>query len=116
MSPSESDVTDKERDLIENVAKKIAESDTEFFAVFLLETFKPIAWISGELGHFFLAPFLPLMDDKGYDFIDTFEQRKNIDRLLKRVKQLVKEKEKTKKTEKPAPSPFERLKSRLFPS
>jgi len=58
--------------------------------------------------------FLPLMDDKGYDFIDTFEQRKNIDRLLKRVKQLVKEKEKTKKTEKPAPGPFERLKSRLF--
>lgn len=116
MGPGESDVNDKESVLIEDVARKIVESETEFFAVFLLETFKPVAWISGELGYFFLAPFLPLLDDKGYDFIDTFEQRKNIDRLLKRVKQLVKEKEKTKKKKKPAPGPFERLKNRFFPS
>ena len=94
MDQDKSELYDKERALIEKVARTIVDREMEFFAIMLLETIKPIAWISGELGHFYLAAFLPLLDDKGYDFIDTFEQRNNIEVLIKRVKQLVKEKEK----------------------
>jgi len=108
MSIDESDFSEKERVLIENAAHKIVERDMEFFAIFILETSKPIVWITGELGHFFLAPFLPLLDDIGYDFLDTFGQRSNVDRLIRRVKQLVKEKEREEK-----PSPWDKIKSRL---
>lgn len=108
MSIDESDFSEKERTLIENAAHKIVERDFEFFAIFILETSKPVVWIAGELGHFFLAPFLPLLDDIGYDFIDTFEQRSNVDRLIRRVKQLVKEKEKEER-----PSPWDKIKSKF---
>jgi len=108
MSVDDSDFSEKERVLIENMAHKIVDRDMEFFAVFILETSKPVVWIAGELGHFFLAPLLPLLDDVGYDFIDTFEQRSNVDMLIRRVKQLVKEKEKEER-----PSPWDKIKSRL---
>lgn len=115
MSSKESDIPDKERELIEKVAKKIVDSDTEFFALMLLQTIKPVAWIAGELGFFYLAPFLPLLEDKGYDFLDTFEKRKNIERLIKRVEQLNKEKEREKKKIK-EPNLWDRIKKKLFSS
>ena len=108
MSVNEPEFSEKERELIENVAQRIVEREMEFFAIFMLETSKPIVWIAGELGHFFLASFLPLLDDFGYDFIDTFEQRSNVDLLIRRVKQLVKEKGREKK-----PSPWEKIKNKF---
>ena len=98
MSSKESDRSEKERDLIEKVAKKIVDSDFDFFALILLQTIKPLSWIGGELTYFFLAPFLPLLEDKGYDFIDTFEKRENIEKLIRRVECLHKEKSKKEKT------------------
>jgi hypothetical protein len=35
-----------------------------------------------------------LLDEKGYDFIDTFEKRENIERLIKRIESLLEEKKK----------------------
>ena len=112
MSLNESGSSDKERDLIEKVARKIVELDIEFFALYLLQTIKPVVWITGELGYFFLAPFLPLLEDKGYDFLDTFEDRENIERLLKRVEQLSKEK-KRENNKRKEPSLWDRLKKKL---
>ena len=109
MSLKDSDITDKERKLIENVAQRIVNSDTEFFALLLLQTIKPVAWISAELGYFFLAPFLPLLEDKGYELLDTFEERKNIEILLERVEQLSEEKEKKVR----GPSLWSKLRKRL---
>ena len=86
--------SEKELELIEKIAKKIAESDFAFFAVFMLQAIKPLSWIAGELAYFYLAPFLPLLDEKGYDFIDTFEKRENIERLIKRIESLLEEKKK----------------------
>ena len=110
MDQDKTELHDRERNLIEKVAKTIVNRDMEFFAIMLLETVKPVAWISGELSHFYLAAFLPLLDDKGYDFIDTFEQRNNIEALIKRVKQLVKEKEKQREN---VPTTWDKIKSKF---
>lgn len=110
MGQDKTELHGRERDLIEKVAKTIVDRDMEFFAIMLLETVKPVAWISGELGHFYLAAFLPLLDDKGYDFIDTFEQRSNIEALIKRVKQLVKEKEKQREN---VPTTWDKIKGKF---
>ena len=100
MPLKEHDVSERELELIEKVAEKISDSDFDFLAMTLLHIMKPISWIGGELSHFFLAPYLPLLEDKGYEFIDTFEKRENLDRTIKRVEALNKEKHREKKRKK----------------
>ena len=85
-------IRDKEEELIEKIAKKIIDMELDPIAIMLLNTFKPISTIGGELGYFFLAPYLPLLDERGYDFIDTVEKRENIEKIILRVEHLSKEK------------------------
>jgi len=108
MSSKKSDVSDVELELIEKVAKKIVDSELEAAAIMILQSIKPLIWIGGELAYFYLAPFLPLLDTKGYDFLDTFEKRENIERLIKRVERLHKEQAREKEKTK-APSIWSRL-------
>jgi hypothetical protein len=115
MTTKESDVSDKERELIEKVAKKVADMDLEVPTIIFLQTMKPLSTIAGELGYFFLAPFLPFLEDKGYDFLDTFEQRKNIEGLIRRLESLEKEKSREKE-ETREPSLWSRIRGKLSPS
>ena len=96
MSSKKDDISEKENDFIEKVAKRIVDSELDPIAMMVLQTIKPVSTIGGELAYFFLAPYLPLLDEKGYDFLDTFEQRKNIEKLIVRVERLNKEKSKEK--------------------
>ena len=80
--------TDKEREIKEIVAKKIVESDLQPFAQLLLQTIKPLTFIGGELSRFFLSPYLLLLDEKGFEILDVFEKRENIDLLLAKVEEL----------------------------
>jgi hypothetical protein len=94
---SKKETSEKEKELIEKAARKIVDSQWEFPTMFLLQTVKPLVWIGGELGYFFLAPLLPLLEDKGYDFLDTFEKRENVELLIKAVERLHMEREEEKK-------------------
>jgi len=114
MALEKSDVSEKELELIEKVAKKIVDLELEGPVIMLLQTLKPVAWLSGELAYFYFAPFLPLLDNRGYDFIDTFEKRENVERLMKRVEKLYKEKTKEKKKNQ-GQSWLSRLRKKLFP-
>ena len=78
--------------MIESVARKIHEKELGTVARFLLESLTPLSFIGGELATFFLAPYLPLLEDKGYNFIDTFENRENLKKLTLRLKALEEEK------------------------
>jgi hypothetical protein len=97
MTSKKTEASEKEKELIEKAARKIVNSQWEFPAMFLLQTVKPLVWIGGELAYFFLAPFLPLLEDKGYDFLDTFEKRENVELLIKAVERLHMEREEEKK-------------------
>jgi len=89
--------SERETELINKVARKIVDSEMETPAIWLLQTIKPLTFIGGELSYFYLAPFLPFLDDLGYTFLDTFEKRKNIEILIKTVERLEKEKSKENK-------------------
>jgi len=115
MTSKESDASDKEAELIEKTARWIVKSDLEAPLIMLLQTIKPLSTIGGELGFFFLAPFLPLLEEKGYDFLDTFEKRENIEKLIRRVELLSKEKSKEKEKTR-RPTFWSRLKEKLLPS
>lgn len=115
MSSRESKISERERELIEKVARKLVDLELEGVAIMLLQTIKPLTKIGGELAYFYLAPFLPLLEDKGYEFIDTFEKRENIELLIRRMEKLCKERSKEKEKIQ-VPSFLNRLKKKLFSS
>ena len=81
-------MSDKEEEMINKAAEKIVESGLEVGALFFLNALKPIYFIGGELGHFFLAPYLILLEGKGEEFLDTFEKRENIQKLITKVEEI----------------------------
>ena len=82
-------------------------------AILLLEGFKPLVFVTGELGRFFLAPFLGAFgigsEISTHEYITVLEDRKNIDRLIKRIEELKETKRKKDKQDKL--STLQRLKS-----
>ena len=115
MSPKRVEISERERELIEKVARKIVDMELEGVAIMLLQTIKPLTKIGGELAYFYLAPFLPLLEDKGYEFLDTFEKRENIELLIRRMEKLSKERSKEKEKIQ-GPSFLNKLKKKLFSS
>ena len=92
------EVTPKdEEEFIEKVAQKIHEYEMETAAILLLESSKPLVWIGGEMGRFFISPFVPVISDKwgitSEKFFLIFEKRENIEKLLKRLEELTREEE-----------------------
>lgn len=85
-------MSDKEVDMINKLAEKIIGSGLEVGALFLLNSLKPFYFIGGELGYFFLAPYLVLLEGKGDEFLDTFEKRENIQKLITKIEELSEEK------------------------
>jgi ABC-type Zn2+ transport system substrate-binding protein/surface adhesin len=84
-----------EEEFIEKVAQKIHEYEMETAAILLLESSKPLVWVGGEMGRFFISPFVPVISDKWgvttEKFFLIFEKRENIEKLLKRLEELTQE-------------------------
>ncbi len=102
---SEVEVTPEiEEEFIEKVAQKIHEYEMDTAAILFLESSKPLVWIGGEMGRFFITPFVPIISDKwgitSEKFFRVFEKRENIEKLLVRLEQLTQEDEDKKKKEK----------------
>jgi hypothetical protein len=95
-----------EAEYIEKVAQKIHEQEMETAAILLLESSKPLVWVGGEMGRFFITPFVPIISDKwgvtSEKFFLVFEKRDNIERLLKRLEELAEEDDAKKRAEKEA--------------
>jgi ABC-type Zn2+ transport system substrate-binding protein/surface adhesin len=95
-----------ETEYIEKVAQKIHEQEMETAAILLLESSKPLVWVGGEMGRFFITPFVPIISDKwgvtSEMFFLVFEKRENIERLLKRLEELSQEDEDKRRAEKEA--------------
>ncbi len=95
---------EEEAELIEQVARKIHEYGMEAAAILLLESSKPLVWIGGEMGRFFISPFIPILSEdwgvKSEKFFLIFEKRENVDKLLKRCEELAHEEDEKKAEEK----------------
>ena len=97
---------EEETQLIEQVAQKIHQYQMETAAILLLESSKPLVWIGGEMGRFFITPFVPIISDKwgvkSEKFFRIFEKRDNVERLLKRMEELALEDDEKKRAAKKA--------------
>ena len=101
MSNKEPEPTKEEDDeSLERAVRWIRKLGMEVPAILLLQTFKPLAFIMGELAAFSLAPFLILIGDEGFKTIDWLEKTKNIEKLIQRLVETPEEKKKAKQRSK----------------
>jgi len=112
---SDIEVTEKdEAEFIEKVAQKIHEYEMETAAILFLESSKPLVWVGGEMGRFFITPFVPIISDKwgitSEKFFRIFEKRENIEKLLNRLESLAQEDEGKKKDDKEEQKAAEKVK------
>ncbi len=77
---------EEEERVIRKVASVIHKYGMDAAAILFLESFKPLVYIGGELGKFFISPFLPALGEEisisGEKFFRIFEKRENIERLI----------------------------------
>lgn len=87
-----------EEEMIRKVAEQIHKYGMEVAAILMLESVKPLAYIGGQMGRFFVAPFLPAFGEKiglgGEKFLTTFEKRENVEKLIVMLEKLAEEKPK----------------------
>jgi hypothetical protein len=102
-------IPEKEMEMIDKFAHWIVDSELEAPSLTLLHMIKPLARIGGDLAYFYLGAFIPLLDNYGYDFLDTFEKRENVELLMQKVDRLSRERDKEKR-EKNGPGFFDKVK------
>jgi hypothetical protein len=75
-------------------------------SILILETIRPMAFVGGELGRILLTPWLPLLGDSLekniHGYITTLAQRDQLDKLVNRVEELIKEEDEERKSKKMA--------------
>ena len=88
---------EEEDELLKKAEEVIEKYKMEPLALIILETIKPLVYVGGEFSRFFIAPLLPFLNHEADAVIQTFEQRKNINKLISSIENKMKEKDKMKK-------------------
>ena len=83
---------EEEERVIRKVASVIHKYGMDAAAILFLESFKPLVYVGGELGKFFISPFLPALGEEisisGEKFFRIFEKRENIERLISMLEEM----------------------------
>lgn len=83
---------EEEEEMIDYLAKKIHQAGMDVPAIILFEGSKPIVWIGGEMSRVFITPFIPIISEKwgikAEKFVNVFEKRENVEKLLKKLENL----------------------------
>lgn len=76
---------EKKEEIIQKTYNYIERFGMEMPAVLLLESVKPLLWVGGASARIFLGPFMLAFWDNGFDYIHTFEEMKNVEKLIKMI-------------------------------
>ena len=94
---------EEEEEIITRVADKINEYGMNAAAVIMLQTLKPMAYIGGQTGRFFISPLLLGLGEKisvgAEKLFIVFESRDNLEKLIKMLEQMAEEEEIKKREE-----------------
>ena len=76
--------SDKEKDeMIKKAAETIYKYDMDLIAILVLESIKPLASVGGQLSRFMIAPFIPFIGDRSMPYLATFQNKENVERLIR---------------------------------
>lgn len=101
---------EEKNELIDRIAKKIAEYELEIPASIFLSGLMPMSLIANQLGILIAGPFLELFGQDSYDILSLIDTPESTKKLLEKIKDICKEKDEFKKEKK---SFRDRLKSYL---
>lgn len=103
---------ERKQELIDKIAKEIVKRGLETPAIMFLETFKPLSWIGAELSIVYVMPFVkayiesPIVDE----IVALFHDRDAVEKLIKRIEELVEIEKAKEKAAKEAKKKLARLK------
>ena len=94
-----------EEEMIRKAAEKIQEYGMDLAAILFLQSYKPLTYVGGQMGRFMVFPFFYLLGgnitQSAEKFFMIFEDRDNVERLIKLLEEtsIEKDSEKTRKGE-----------------
>jgi len=78
--------------MIDKIAKRIVDAGMEAPAILTLETYKPLNWISSQMGRVMIAPWFGVLGwdamHKADAYMAIFEDRENVEKLIRRIEEL----------------------------
>lgn len=91
---------EKQEEIIKQMAEIIYKYDMDLGAIFLLEAVKPFASIGSQLTRFMVAPFIPFVGEKSIPYLATFENKENVEKLIRLIEEHSKEEDRKRREEK----------------
>lgn len=91
---------EEEDDLITRTAEAILKHEMDAAAILMLQSFKPLVSFGGQVGRFFLGPFLPFMGEREDALIQTFEKRENVEKLIRILEEARRQEDEKRRAEK----------------
>lgn len=88
---------EREKEIIEKIARAIVEYDMEVPALLVLSGIKPLSYVSSNFARMLFGAYLPVSSG---DYLSVFEKSANFEKIMKRVEELREEKKKEKEKEK----------------
>jgi len=88
---------EKEEKIIKRTAETIYKYEMDLVAILFLESMKPLASVGGQLARYMVAPFVPFIGDKSLPFLATFQNKENVERLIKELEEKGRQEEEEKK-------------------
>lgn len=77
---------EEEEEIIKKAVEHIKKYGIDVIAIMILESVKPLVYIWGQMGRFFISPFLPALGEKisqkGEKLFWVFEKRENVEKLI----------------------------------
>jgi hypothetical protein len=92
------DPSEKEKDeMIKKTAETIYKYDMDLVAILVLESIKPLASVGGQLGRYMVAPFIPFISERTIPYMATFQDKENVERLIKELEEHGRQEEELRK-------------------
>jgi hypothetical protein len=78
---------EKQEEWIEKTFNLITKYEMEVPAVMFLESMKSLFWVGGQMSRVAAGPFLLAFWQDGFGLMHTFENRKNVEKLIKKIEE-----------------------------
>jgi hypothetical protein len=83
------ELTERQEELLEKVARRVVDLRASAVAIFLLESTKPLSFLGSQAMVFFNPIIQPIFNFKDYETVtEMIENRDNIEHLIQRIETL----------------------------
>jgi hypothetical protein len=78
---------EREQHIVDEFIKRVKKMKMNAVAIMMLQTYKPVSNVFGQVYGVFFAPFLEVVGFSGYDYALVFRKRKNIEKIINELRE-----------------------------